>query len=38
MRALYTFALETERGKEGREPPRVSVVLPAIPMVTGSSA
>ena len=29
MRALYTFALEIERGKEDHEPPRVSVVLPA---------
>jgi hypothetical protein len=29
MRALYTFALEIQRGKEDHEPPRVSVVLPA---------
>jgi hypothetical protein len=29
MRALNTFALEIQRGKEDHEPRRVSVVLPA---------
>jgi hypothetical protein len=29
MRALYTFALEIQHGKEDYKPPRVSVVLPA---------
>jgi hypothetical protein len=29
MRTLNTFALEIQRGKDDREPSRVSVVLPA---------
>ena len=29
MRALYSFLIEIQRGKEDHEPPRVSVVLPA---------